>query len=70
MSLSGLAAVIILTQAGEGASHKVDLAGIYECVFCAKIVQKVSELYFNTPNLRDVRHCLLFGFEGNLLNDE
>ncbi|PFX16387.1 hypothetical protein AWC38_SpisGene19327 [Stylophora pistillata] len=22
------------------------------------------------PNLRDVRHCLLFDFEGNLLNDE
>ena len=52
-----------------GASHKVDLAGIYE-FFCAKIVQLLSELYFNMPNLHDVRHCLLFGFEGNLLNDE
>ena len=33
-------------------------------------VQKLSELYFNMPNLRNARHCLLFGFEGNLLSDE
>ena len=39
------------------------------CFLCENL-QKLSELYFNMPNLRDVRHCLLFGFEGNLLNDE
>lgn len=24
----------------------------------------------NVPNLGNARHCLLFGFKGNLLNDE
>ena len=44
-SSSGIVAIVILTQAGARASHKVDLAGIYEHVFWAKIVsQELSEL--------------------------
>ena len=50
-------------QAGAGTSHKVDLVGKLP-------VQKLSEIYFSMTNLHDVRHCLLFGFEGNLLNGE
>ena len=38
--------------------------------FCVKIARRLSELYFNMPNLHDVRDCLLFGFEGKLLNDK
>ena len=35
-----------------------------------KTVQKVSEHNSKMPNLRNVRECLLFGFEENPLNDE
>ena len=45
-------------------------SGNCKCGFCAKIVQKLSELCSNIPNSHDVRHCLLFGFEGDWLNDE
>ena len=38
--------------------------------FFPKTVQKVSEHNSKMPNLRNVRECLLFGFEENLLNDE
>ena len=35
-----------------------------------KTVQKVSEHNSKMPNLRNVRECLLFGFEENPLNDK
>ena len=39
-------------------------------IFFPKAVYKVSERNSKMPNLRNVRECLLFGFEENLLNDE
>ena len=61
---------MLLTQAGSRASRKDLIWQEIMKIFFPKTVQKVSEHNSKMPNLQNVRECLLFGFEENLLNNE
>ena len=67
MAIDILVPVVTRRDTYAGRCRRVDLAEIYENVYFVKKALKLYELYFNIPNLRNIRDCLLLGFEENIL---
>ena len=67
MAIDILVLVVTRHDTYAGRCRRVDLAEIYENVYFVKKGSKLYEPYLNIPNLRNIRDCLLLGFEENIL---